>query len=176
MGSPRVLLLAVLLLAASVVSIATALLVSRSLVSNQASPAPGVGEAADAAAAAGLAEVIANLAGPGETVERTQLADIDGDGNPEALVSVRKPGEDRRLDWYLFRLQGEEAPRELFSRKGVLQGEVEVAGPRIVESEGLYGEGDAPCCPSRTKHSFYAWERGALTLVSTEVSPAGAAP
>jgi hypothetical protein len=109
----------------------------------------------------------------GKSVESVLFVDLNGDGLKEALVLVRGPGERRPLDWYYYALRGGQ-PAKLFERLRVTVGELQVQGPRLVESEGVYLEGDADCCPSWIKHTYYVWKDGSLVVLKVEAAPAGA--
>jgi hypothetical protein len=44
-------------------------------------------------------------------------------------------------------------------------------GPRLVESEGVYGEADPPCCPSSVKKAYYVWKADGLVVLKVELAP-----
>ncbi|MHB0914721.1 MAG: hypothetical protein ACYC5A_05155 [Thermoleophilia bacterium] len=117
----------------------------------------------DYAAALGL--------GSGQTLEQVIPFDVDSDGASEAVVLVRGEGDGRPLDWYLFDTGGK---TPLFEKKGVVQGELAVDGPRLVESEGVYAAEDDACCPSSFKRTYYVWKDGGLVVSSVVAQPAGA--
>ena len=103
-------------------------------------------------------------------IEDTIFFDIDGDGNEEALVLVRGEGESNPLDWRLYGMKNGETVL-LFERTRVAQGEVTLQGPMLVETEGVYSDGDAACCPSSTKRTFFVWKEGSLVVSRIEAAP-----
>lgn len=103
-------------------------------------------------------------------IENTIFFDIDGDGNEEAIVLVRGEGESSPLDWRVHGMKNGEATL-LFERTRVAQGEVAVQGPILVETEGVYNDDDAPCCPSSTKSTYYVWKGGSLVVSRVEAAP-----
>lgn len=131
----------------------------------QYDPGPGAGNG-DASAPTDL-EAISGGATPEATIE----FDIDNDGALESLVLIRGEGDERPLDWYLFDDNGAGL---LFERKDVPHGQVLFDGPRIVETEAVYGEGDEPCCPSGQKRTYFVWRDGGLVESRVEAVPAGA--
>jgi hypothetical protein len=62
--------------------------------------------------------------------------------------------------------------RLLFERSGASQGELMIDGPRVVETEGVFAEGDQPCCPSSLKKTYYVWKSGSLVVSKVELQPA----
>lgn len=106
----------------------------------------------------------------GATLEAVLFTDLSGDGTEEAVVLIRGPGESRPLDW---RLYGDSAgiTELLYDRSSVAQGEVEVQGPRLIESEGMFADGDEPCCPSAIKSTVYVWKGGGLVVSRVESAP-----
>jgi len=109
----------------------------------------------------------------GKSVESIFFVDLNGDGLKEAVVLVRGPGGHRPLDWYYYALRDGRSAK-LFERLGVAAGELQVEGPRLVESEGIYLEADPDCCPSRIKRTYYVWKDGSLVVLKVEAAPAGA--
>lgn len=103
-------------------------------------------------------------------IENTMFIDIDGDGSEEAIVLVRGEGENTPLDWRIYGMKNGEATL-LFERTRVAQGELAVQGPMLVETEGVYSDGDAACCPSSTKHTYYVWKGGSLVVSRVEAAP-----
>lgn len=103
-------------------------------------------------------------------IENTIFVDIDGDGNEEALVLVRGEGESEPLDWRLYGMKNGEATL-LFERTRVARGEVALQGPMLVETEGVYSDGDAACCPSSSKRTYYVWKGGSLVVSRIEAAP-----
>lgn len=145
--------------------------------------AGGGGEDGAAAAAAtgpgdiqqvDFSQMLAPDIGENQVIEGVLLLDVDGNGSQEALLLVRGPGERRPLDWYLFGLENNTAVR-LYERLAVAQGEIRIDGPRIVEQEAEYQQGDADCCPSQAVTNYYVWKNENLQLSKTEATPAGAA-
>lgn len=112
-----------------------------------------------------------NLAA-GQSLEQVFPYDVDSDGVSEAVVLVRGEGDGRPLDWYLFDV-GDDMLL-LFERRGIVQGEVAIDGPRIVESEGIYSARDDACCPASFKRTYYVWKDGGLVASSVVAQPAGA--
>lgn len=112
-----------------------------------------------------------NLAA-GQSLEQVFPYDADSDGVSEAVVLVRGEGDVRPLDWYLFDV-GDDMLL-LFERRGIVQGEVAIDGPRIVESEGIYSARDDACCPASFKRTYYVWKDGGLVASSVVAQPAGA--
>ncbi|MHB9112244.1 MAG: hypothetical protein ACYC4D_06415 [Thermoleophilia bacterium] len=103
-------------------------------------------------------------------IENTIFFDIDGDGTEEAIILVRGDGESNPLDWRLYGMKNGEATL-LFERTRVAQGAVAVQGPMLVETEGVYGDGDTACCPSSTKRTYYVWKGGSLVVSRIEAAP-----
>lgn len=96
--------------------------------------------------------------------------DLDGDGQVEMLVMAQGEGEDRLLDWYVYGFRDGQ-PVKLFSRTGVVRGELSLDRPWIEEREALYEPGDPACCPSSFVVSRYSWENGTLVLMDRTKMP-----
>lgn len=141
----------------------------------------GSAGAADVTAGTGIRQVdLPGLVGEETTgnwkIENTIYFDIDGNGDEEAIVIVRGEGESNPLDWRLYGMKNGETTL-LFERTRVAQGEVAVQGPMLVETEGVYSDGDAACCPSSTKRTYFVWKGGSLVVSRIEAAPpATAAP
>ncbi len=118
-----------------------------------------------------FSQVLAPALAGGKSVENTRFLDLKGDGQEEALILVRGQGARRPLDWYVYGLDNAGKAVKLFERQGVAAGEVQVQGPQLVESEGVYAPGDRDCCPSAEKRTYYAWGNGSLTAFKTEAAP-----
>lgn len=108
--------------------------------------------------------------GGGWEIENTIYFDINADGAQEAFVLVRGDGESKPLDWRIYGMSNGE-PALLFERTRVAQGEVALQGPMIVETEGVYADGDAACCPSSTKRTFFVWKGGSVVVSRVEAAP-----
>ncbi|MEK6535920.1 MAG: hypothetical protein AABZ63_00330 [Actinomycetota bacterium] len=106
-----------------------------------------------------------------QVLETVLYLDINSDGTEEALVMIRGEGENRPLDWRLYGMQNSNAATVLFERSRVVQGEVSVQGPMLVESEGIYSTGDPDCCPSASKRTIYVWKAGSLVVSRIEAAP-----
>ena len=100
--------------------------------------------------------------------------DINADGAEEALVIARGGGDSQPIDWFVVGMKDGQ-PVKLFERTRVAKGEVAVQGPMLVESEGIYSAGDAECCPSGSKRTFYVWKGDGLVVSRIEGAPSGAA-
>lgn len=109
----------------------------------------------------------------GRALEGVIYVDIDADGTEEAVAAVRGTGEFNPLSWRLYGMK-DGGVEVLYERTDLAQGGIKVDGPRIVESEGLYGDGDQPCCPSSLKRTFYVWKGGSLVVSRVETAPPGA--
>ncbi|MHB0866350.1 MAG: hypothetical protein ACYC29_01770 [Thermoleophilia bacterium] len=109
----------------------------------------------------------------GRVLEETIFVDLDGDGMEEAVALIRSAGERRELEWRLYGLRDGRA-QQLFDHGNVARGALEVQGPRLVESEGIYAEGDQPCCPSQMKKTYYVWQGDGLVVSRVEAAPPGA--
>lgn len=105
----------------------------------------------------------------GQALESVRYIDIDANGTEEAVVSLRGKGESRPLSWRLYGVRNGE-PELLYERANVAQGEVQLDGPRIVESEGIFGESDQPCCPSSLKKAYYVWKGDGLVVSKVEAA------
>ncbi len=120
-------------------------------------------------------QVLSSDLGDGKTIKSTSFGDINGDGLPEALVVVADSGDDHPIDWYLFSLSNGQ-PDRLFERHQVANGDIGFEGPRLVEREGVYAPGDAECCPSSMKQTFYVWKGDALVVSQVEAGAPAPAP
>lgn len=109
----------------------------------------------------------------GRKLEDVVYTDIDGSGREEAVALIRGTGESNPLSWRLYGLKNGTVT-VLYERTDIAQGELKVDGPRIVESEGLYAEGDQPCCPSAVTRTFYVWKGDSLVVSHVESAPPGA--
>lgn len=118
------------------------------------------------------ADVEGLLGGEVEKLPALQ-GDINGDGEMETVILGRGAGETKPLDWFLVGSGGDGAT-VLFSREGVVHGEVTIDGPRIVEVEAVYGPGDEPCCPAALKKTIYVWRDDGLVVSRIEAVPGGA--
>ena len=118
-----------------------------------------------------FSQVLAPALTGGKSVRSTRFLDLKGDGQEEALILVRGQGARRPLDWYVYGLANAGKAVKLLERQGVAAGEVQVQGPQLVESEGVYAPGDRDCCPSAEKRTYYAWASGSLTAFKTEAAP-----
>ncbi|MDO8736536.1 MAG: hypothetical protein Q7K29_05570 [Thermoleophilia bacterium] len=116
-----------------------------------------------------LPGLTAEDAAGGWTNENTIFFDIDGDGKHEAIVLVRGNGESKPLDWRIYSMNN--GATLLFERTRVAQGQVAVQGPMLVETEGVYADGDAACCPSSTKRTYFVWKGGSLVVSRVEAAP-----
>ncbi|MHB8792733.1 MAG: hypothetical protein ACYC6O_05290 [Thermoleophilia bacterium] len=135
----------------------------------------GSAAGADVTASTGIRQVdLPGLVGEETTgswkIENTIFFDIDGNGDEEAIVIVRGEGESNPLDWRLYGMKNGETTL-LFERTRVAQGEVAVQGPMLVETEGVYSDGDAACCPSSTKRTYFVWKGGSLVVSRIEAAP-----
>lgn len=135
----------------------------------------GSAAAADVTASTGIRQVdLPGLVGEETTgnwkIENTIFFDIDGNGDEEAIVIVRGEGESNPLDWRLYGMKNGETTL-LFERTRVAQGEVAVQGPMLVETEGVYSDGDSACCPSSTKRTYFVWKGGSLVVSRIEAAP-----
>ncbi|RJQ47438.1 MAG: hypothetical protein C4534_00995 [Gaiellales bacterium] len=103
-------------------------------------------------------------------VEDVIYADLDGDGQEDALVLVRHEGSGGYLDYYVYKADGT-ALRLLFEKTGVDQGRVELASiPRsFVETSAVYAPEDPVCCPSRLQLITYTWSSSAGSFVESDV-------
>ncbi|MHB1390290.1 MAG: MdtA/MuxA family multidrug efflux RND transporter periplasmic adaptor subunit [Thermoleophilia bacterium] len=140
-------------------------------------PADGI-DAAQTAYLQGIRDVplqsqVTDQLGEGRQLEETIYVDLDGDGREEALVLIRSAGERRELEWRLYGLRDGRA-QQLFDHGNVAQGALEVQGPRLVESEGVYAAGDQACCPSQMKKTYYVWQGDGLVVSRVEAAPPGA--
>lgn len=120
-----------------------------------------------------LGALVGDQRGGWMNVENTLYLDINGDGAEEALVLVRRDGQNRPFDWYLYGLRDNQVT-SLFERTRVAQGELSVQGTTLVESEGIYRTGDPECCPSSLKRTFYFWKGSGLVVSGIEAPPPGA--
>ncbi|MBE0428559.1 MAG: hypothetical protein IBX61_01650 [Thermoleophilia bacterium] len=111
----------------------------------------------------------------GWILENVIYTDIDGNGTEEAVVLLRGKGDSRPLNWSLYGLRGDLV--ELFyERSNVAHGELTAAGPQLVEREGVFAEGDAPCCPSSMKETHYVWKGDWLVVSRIETGPVSPTP
>lgn len=141
-------------------------------------PASQGGPADTGATAAGIQGIrqaelpglVGEEAGGDRTIEDTIFVDIDGDGDEEAIILVRGAGESSPLDWRAYGMKNGEASL-LFERTGVARGEVAVQGPMLMETEGVYNDGDAACCPTNTRRTYYVWKGGTLVVSGVETAP-----
>lgn len=109
----------------------------------------------------------------GRTLESVIYLDIDGNGDEEAVAAIRGTGDSRPLSWRLYGMKAAQV-EILYERTDVAQGEIRVDGPRLAESEGVFAEGDQPCCPSSLKRTFYVWKGSSLVVSHVESAPPGA--
>ena len=112
---------------------------------------------------------------PSWKLENVLYVDVNNDGFQEAVVLVRGDGESRPLDWRIYAMKNGQ-PVQLFERTGLAQGGLSVKGPALVESEGVFAPGDAECCPSSAKRTYYVWKGDALVVSRVEATPPGGAP
>lgn len=121
---------------------------------------------ADFSALPFVAELLA-LAGGGEVpIERVQFEDLTGDGIEEAVVIVESGGTLGDIGVAVYRLVEERAEIAFFQP---LAGHVEVRLGLLVTQEGVYGEGDARCCPSRLREAVFGWRDGEFRRLSEQV-------
>ena len=121
---------------------------------------------ADFASPPFVAELLA-LAGGGEVPpERVQFEDLTGDGVEEAVVIVESGGTLGDIGVAIYRLVEERAEIAFFQP---LAGHVEVRLGLLVTQEGVYGEGDARCCPSRLREVVFGWRDGEFRRLSEQV-------
>ncbi|MEW6020097.1 MAG: hypothetical protein AB1760_18725 [Pseudomonadota bacterium] len=112
----------------------------------------------------------------GRELREVLYVDIDADGAKEAVATLKGSGENEPLDWFLYKVSEGEI-RLIFEHRGVARGQVAVDGPRIVETEAVYAEGDEACCPSSQKRTIYVWKGGTLVVSRVEAAPpSGSAP
>ena len=113
-----------------------------------------------------VAELLA-LAGGGEVpLERVQFEDLTGDGIEEAGVIVESGGTLGDIGVAVYRLVEGRAELAFFQQ---LTGHVEVRLGLLVTQEGVYGEGDARCCPSRLREAVFGWRDGEFRRLSEQV-------
>lgn len=132
----------------------------------------GPGSAATAVRDINFEELLAEDISGGQTMEAVVNVDIDGNGVQEAVVLLRGKGDSRPLDWRLYALRSGNVEL-LYDHANVAHGEIQVDGPRLVESEGVYSDGDASCCPSTIKKTFYVWKGDGLVVSRVESAPPG---
>ena len=121
---------------------------------------------ADFASTPFVAELLA-LAGGGEvTLGRVQFEDLTGDGIEEAVVIVESGGTLGDIGVAVYRLVDERAQIAFFQQ---LAGHVEVRLGLLVTQEGVYGDGDARCCPSRLREVVFGWREGEFRRLSEQV-------
>ena len=96
--------------------------------------------------------------------------DINSDGEEEALILVRREGENRPLDLYLYKMKGDSV-EVIFRETGVAQGAATFQGPWLIVTEGIYASGDPLCCPSAVKRTYYVFKDGALVVSRVEAAP-----
>ncbi len=107
-----------------------------------------------------------NRAGGGEIhAERVVFVDLTDDGQEEAVVVVESGGTAGDLGVAIYRL-GDGGPEVVFFR--ALAGHVEVRFDLVVTQVGVYGTGDAQCCPSQLRERAYAWRDGQIEVVSDQ--------
>jgi hypothetical protein len=107
-----------------------------------------------------------NRAGGGEIhAERVVFVDLTDDGREEAVVVVESGGTAGDLGVAIYRL-GEGGPEVVFFQ--ALAGHVEVRFDLVVTQVGVYGMGDAQCCPSQLRERVYGWRDGQFEVVSDQ--------
>ncbi len=107
----------------------------------------------------------------GRSLDAPIYFDANGDGVDEALLVAHGTGDIRPADWFLF---GEKNGNvvKIFEHTAVAHGEISLQGSTVIEKEGIFGSGDADCCPSSTKRTEYVWRDGSLVVSRIEVLPA----
>ena len=114
-----------------------------------------------------LAGPLIDRAGGGEVhAERVLLEDLTGDGEDEAVVVVESGGTLGDVAVAVYTLDGRSLQELLFER---LNGHAEVRLGLVVLQEGVYGAGDAECCPSQLRERVYGWRDGTFELLSEQV-------
>lgn len=117
--------------------------------------------------------VLAGEIAAGRKLENVIYVDINADGTDEAIAAIRGTDASRPLSWRLYGMKDGQV-EILFERTDIAQGELQVEGPRVIESEGMYAESDQPCCPSSVKRTYYVWKGDTLVVSRVESAPPGA--
>jgi len=115
----------------------------------------------------------AEISGGQIAVKAAQFADLTGDGQDEALVSVASGGTFGTLAYFVVTLHDGwpdiigQAVADPASRHGV---HVELENGLIVETSGVYGPSDPNCCPSLLKKTHYFWDGRAFQVYASETA------
>ena len=169
-------------LVASVALVASGLLActpERGITGSTASPTPTATATVPAESARSIdfkdpalvKSIIDHFKGGQITPERIVYADLTGDRVDDALVVVESGGTAGDLGAVVFSAEAGK-PRLLgyIDRAGRV--EVRLAGPVagvIAVTQGVYGPGDAQCCPSKLREVVLQWNGKQFAVVTDQV-------
>lgn len=96
------------------------------------------------------------------------MKDLDKDGSEEWIVIDGPHGSGGFTSFDLFSMIDYQ-PTKIFSSEVFYQGVIKIIDNKVVVSFGFPKEGDANCCPSRTKIRTYIYRNGEVSLESEKV-------
>ncbi len=107
---------------------------------------------------------------------RVAYIDFTGDGREEALVIVESGGTAGDLGAAVYRLEaGRAGILAWIDRTGSFELRLPNAGPGaalIIVKQGIFGPGDANCCPSRIRETALRWDGSTFAVFGEQTLPA----
>ena len=106
---------------------------------------------------------------------RVAYVDLTGDGKEEALVIVESGGTAGDLGAAVYHLDaGRALVLAWIDRAGQIDLRLPNVGPNaalIIVKQGVFGPGDANCCPSRIRETTLRWDGSAFAVFGDQTLP-----